>query len=114
MSHVEPKLEAKLETSSDWSRIKTDSDVVALLVLIRGLVHKHDEVKQGTMALVDLDVELILNYQKPNEDLPTFHKLFKARCDAGYHPVLYRQHRRARLQIPAEFRPEFSNSIPIR
>ena len=105
MTHVDPDLEERLETSSTWATINHNQDVVGLLKLIRAHAHQHDEVKQGTMALVEHDLALYLNYQKGNEDIATFHKLFKARCDvidtfggrAGYHPALYLQHRKAIL-----------------
>ena len=81
--------------------------MIALLKLIRSHVHKHDEKKQGTMSLVEHDVDLFLNYQQPNQDLGTFYKLFKARCDvidtfggrSGYHPALYLQHRERILRL---------------
>ena len=81
MSHVDPDLEEKLESSASWAQIKQDQDVIALLKLVRSHVHKHDERKQGTMSLVEHDLDLYLNYQQPNQDLMTFYKLFKARCE---------------------------------
>jgi len=112
LSHVDPDLEEKLESSSQWLQIKQDQDVIALLKLIRSHVHKHDEKKQGTMSLVEHDLDLFLNYQQPNQDLGTFYKLFKARCDvidtfggrSGYHPALYLQHRE-RILAASNHRP---------
>ena len=68
-----------------------------LLKLICMHAHQHDEVNQGTMALVEHDLAFYLNFQKVTKDIATFHKLFKAHCDvidmfggrAGYHPVIY-------------------------
>eukprot|EP00956_Cyclotella_meneghiniana_P009214 scaffold12647_cov40-Cyclotella_meneghiniana.AAC.3 len=101
LSHVDPELEEKLEASTGWSQMK-DQDVIELLRLIRSHAHKHDEMKQGTMSLVEHDLDLYLNYQKADQDLSTYHKLFKARIEvintfggrAGYHPSLYLKHRR--------------------
>ena len=103
LSHVDPDLEERLESSTSWPQISQGQDVIELLKLIRAHAHQHDEVKQGTMALVEHDLALYLNYQKAHEDIGTFYKLFKARCDvidtfggrAGYHPAIYLAHRRA-------------------
>eukprot|EP00956_Cyclotella_meneghiniana_P038953 scaffold162906_cov46-Cyclotella_meneghiniana.AAC.1 len=102
LSHVDPELEEKLEASAGWAQMTQDQDVIELLRLIRSHAHKHDEMKQGTMSLVEHDLDLYLNYQKADQDLSTFHKLFKARCEvintfggqAGYHPTLLLKHRR--------------------
>ena len=93
----------RLESSDAWETIETDQDVVRFLVLIRNVVHKHDEVKQGTMALVEQVLQLYLNFQAESESLQDFLKAFKARCDivdtfkgqAGYHPQLYEDHSEA-------------------
>jgi hypothetical protein len=52
MSHVESRLETKLESSARWKAIDQNQDVVELLKLIRGIVYQHDKVKQGTMSYV--------------------------------------------------------------
>jgi hypothetical protein len=103
MSYVDPVLEDKLESSEKWEKINDDQDVVGLLKLIRGISHQHDEVKQGTISFVNHDLALYLNYQESHEDVGTFFKLFKARCDvidtfggkAGFHHGLYMHHRKA-------------------
>jgi len=103
---VNPELEEKLEASSSWTRIKQAQDLIELLKLIRSHAHMHDEVKQGTMSLVEHDLDLYLNYQHASQDLSTFYKLFKARCEVietfgghpGFHPVLYLKHRKKILE----------------
>jgi hypothetical protein len=100
MSRVDPDVEEKLTTSSRWDAINDDQDVIELLKLIRAFAHKHDEIKQGTMAIVEHDLQLYLGFQKSGEDNPTYAKNFKARCDAidtfggraGFHQGLYTQH----------------------
>ena len=63
-------------------------------------MHKHDKVKGGTMAIVEQDIRLYIGcYQKQNQTLTKYFKLFKAQCDvidvfggkAGYHRGLYQQ-----------------------
>ena len=79
-----------------WARIKQGQDVIEPLKLIRSHAHMHEEVKQGTMSLVEHDLDLYLNYQHASQNLSTFYKLFKARRkvietfggQSGFHPVL--------------------------
>ncbi|KAL7504016.1 hypothetical protein ACHAXN_001720, partial [Cyclotella atomus] len=97
LQHVHPDLEEKLESDSGWKQLEEDQDAVKLLILIRNYVHNHDEVKQGTMSLVQQDLNWHLGYQKERQLLTDFHKEYKARLEVvralggfpGYHPVLY-------------------------
>ena len=97
MSHVDPDLEEKLKSASQWETINEHQDVVGLLKLIRAPAHQHDEVKQGMVSFVEMDFNLYLGYQPNGQDISTFYKLFKARCDvintyggqAGFHPQIY-------------------------
>eukprot|EP00804_Cyclotella_cryptica_P015718 CCRYP_013375-RA/>CCRYP_013375-RA protein AED:0.42 eAED:0.42 QI:0/-1/0/1/-1/1/1/0/166 len=101
--HVDPDLEERLESSALWTQISQGQDVIQLLKLICAHANQHDKVKQGTMTLVEHDLTLYLKYQKAGEDLGTYYKLFKARCDvidtfggqAGYHAAIYLAHRKA-------------------
>jgi hypothetical protein len=81
MSHVDPDLEEKLESASQWETINEHQDVVGLLKLIRAHAHQHDEVKQGVVSFVEMDLNIYLGYQPNGQDISTFYKLFKARCD---------------------------------
>ena len=93
-------LETQLKTLSDWENISSDQDVVELLLLIRDVTHKHDETKQGTMALVESDLLLYLSHMKTGDDPDDFMRLFKAQVDtinahggqAGLHPRLLNEH----------------------
>ena len=103
LSQCEPAIEEKLEACTDWETVKRDHKLVDLLKLIQGIVHKTDEIKQGTMAYVQQYLDLCLNFQKENEDIISFFKAFKARCEvidtfggcAGYHEALHEQHKQA-------------------
>jgi hypothetical protein len=53
LAHCHPILDEKLAASSTWDTIKAGHKLVALLTLVRSFVHKHDEVKQGTMGFVE-------------------------------------------------------------
>jgi hypothetical protein len=100
LSHCEPAVVDKLEASSKWTKTKEDQNVIALLQLIQGITHQHDEVKQGTMAYVDQLVKWILNFQKDGQDLSEWLKTFKAGAEiidtfggkAGFHPKVVEQH----------------------
>ena len=75
--------------------------------MIRDLTHGMEETKQGTMALVQVHVDLFTTMQKPNELVEAYYKIFYARRDtvnahggeAGYHKELYEK---ARNKILAE------------
>jgi len=64
------------------------------------VTHKHDETKQGTMALVESDLLLYLSHMKSGEDPDDFMQLFKAQVNtinahggqAGLHPRLVLEH----------------------
>jgi tryptophan synthase alpha subunit len=53
-----PYLDEKLATSSTWDTIKAGHKLVALLTLVRSFVHKHNEMKQGTMGYVEHTLQL--------------------------------------------------------
>lgn len=106
---VEPKIDppddlpatgATKKEEKKWETIKTSGKLIPLLELVRQVCHKHDEVKQGTMALVEQQMQLFLNYQRQDITLEDFVKQFRARAEvintfggrAGYHPKLYQQH----------------------
>ena len=100
LAHCHPDVERRVTASSKWETIKTSGKLIPLLELVRQVCHKHDEVKQGTMALVEQQMQLFLNYQRQDITLEDFVKQFRARAEvintfggrAGYHPKLYQQH----------------------
>ena len=65
------------------------------------------ETRQGTMALVQVHVDLFTTMQRPNESVEAYYKLFCARRDtvnsrggeAGFHKELYAK---AREKVMAE------------
>eukprot|EP00956_Cyclotella_meneghiniana_P035517 scaffold115573_cov38-Cyclotella_meneghiniana.AAC.1 len=102
LAHCHPEVEEKLEASSKWPAIRASKDVVDLLELIRGICMKHDEVKQGTMSLVELDLQWYLNFQDNDESVTDYAKRFKNTIDLietfggrpGLHPTIVEQHTR--------------------
>ena len=44
----------------EWPRIKADQDNLKLIRSIESISHQHDETKQGTMALVESDIRMII------------------------------------------------------
>ena len=75
--------------------------------MIRDLTHGMKETKQGTMALVQVHVDLFTTTQRPSESVEAYYKLFCARRDtvnahggeAGFHKELYAK---ARARIMSE------------
>lgn len=51
-----PDMERKLEASDKFEVINNTSDTLALLTLICSITHKHDNIKEGTMTLVEHDL----------------------------------------------------------
>jgi hypothetical protein len=79
-------------------------DPIRLLELIRNVVHKHEEVKQGVMVLVEQQLNYFLTFfQKENEPLKEFLKNKKVQADiidtfrgeCGYHKTLHDEHKEA-------------------
>ena len=99
LQHCPLELESKLKAMSNWDSVNADRDIIGLLNLVRDITHKHDETRQGTMALVESDLLLYTTFMK-EEDPERFLELFKAQIDtinshggrAGYHPALHQQH----------------------
>ena len=76
-------------------------------MMIQDLTHGTKEARQGTMALVQVHVDLFTTTQRTNESVDAYYKLFCARCDTvnahggeeGFHKELYAK---AREKIIAE------------
>ena len=101
MSHCDKEKEQKLMTLEGWEQINKDQDLIKLLAAMRSITLKHDEVKGGTMNMVDQDVRLYVHsFQKDHEKILEYYKRFTAQCDvidihggqAGYHLALYTAH----------------------
>ena len=56
-------------------------DWIALLLMIRDLTHGMKETRQGTMALVEVTVDLFTTVQGPKQSLEEYYKIFCARRD---------------------------------
>eukprot|EP00956_Cyclotella_meneghiniana_P028301 scaffold65295_cov71-Cyclotella_meneghiniana.AAC.14 len=118
MAHCHPDVENKLEASSKWDTVRAAQDVVELLELIRGVCHQHDEVKQGTMSLVELDLQLYLNHQKDNESVTDYHKRFKNTIELieafggnpGLHPVILTQQTQAMENETGRLESQFTTA----
>lgn len=114
LSHCHPEVKERIENTDAWERVEHDQDVIRLLELIRNVVHKHEEVKQGTMALVEQWIQYYLTFQKESETLSEYLKNRRALADiidtfggeCGYHPKIHEQHKealaaRANVQVTA-------------
>ena len=60
--HYPPVLILKIKRQPRWGKCKDERDSVKLLKIIRDLTHKHDATKKKTMAIVEMDLELYLNF----------------------------------------------------
>ena len=76
MQHWEERLQALQE----WQRIKADQDVLKLMRSIESISHKHDESKQGTMALIESDIRMITLRQEDGEKNGRYKERFVAQA----------------------------------
>ena len=100
LQHCDKDVEQRIESYGNWEVCNASQDPIELLKLIRSALHKHDDIKQGTMAFVEQDIRLFTMWQKPEQSPLEFVKQVKAQADvinvhggrAGYHPELYKAH----------------------
>ena len=86
---------------SKWVKSQQDQDCILLLLMIRDLTHGMKETTQGTMALVDVTVDLFTTLQGKKQSLDDYYKIFIARRDpvdahggdAGFHRKLFKNER---------------------
>ena len=67
-----PVVDDKLLALDEYDEINNNNkqDLIKLLQCIRAIVHKHDKVKGGMMAIVKQDIRLYIGcYQKQNQTL---------------------------------------------
>ena len=83
--HSHPDLVQKLQMLSDWEDINSKQDVIQLLTKTWDLSHKHDETKQGMMALMEAQHQMFLGWQKDDT-------LEQMSPMAGSHSVLYKEY----------------------
>jgi hypothetical protein len=48
--HCHPDVDERIKSFDKWTVVDVSQDVVELLKLIKSVLHKHEKVKQGTMA----------------------------------------------------------------
>jgi hypothetical protein len=81
LQHCDKDVEQRIMSYADWEVSNTAQDPIGLLKLIRSALHKHDDVKQGTMAFVEQDIRLYTMWQKPDQTPLDFIKQVKAQAD---------------------------------
>ena len=67
--HCPPVLIAELQNHSRWIDGKELQYCIAILLMIRDPTHGIKETRQGTMALVQVHVDLFTTTQRPNESV---------------------------------------------
>jgi hypothetical protein len=103
LAHCHPEVKERIENTNHWTQVETDQDVIELLWLIRNVVYKHKEVKQGTMSFVEEYIQYFLAFQKETESLSKYLKNRRSLVDIidtfggkwGYHPKIHEQHKQA-------------------
>ena len=99
--HCSRFLKAEFMNHSKWVKGQQDQDCILFLLMIRDLTHGMKETKQGTMALVDVTVDLFTTIQGKKQSLDDYYKIFIARRDtvdahggdAGFHQKLFKNER---------------------
>ena len=79
--HCPRKLKEVLKTLTKWDAARLGQDAITLLGLIQDVTHKHDETKQGTMALVKSFLEFATTFQETGQTVDAYSTLFCARVD---------------------------------
>ena len=79
-----------------WEAATSNTDVLALHLIIRDVMHNTKERAQSTVGLVESDVTLYTTIMKGNKTLDEYYCLFKAQIDTieahrgnpGHHSAL--------------------------
>ena len=101
LQHCPPELEAELRNQDAWTDIDDKRSVVGLLILIRDLQYNKTNRKRSIMATVEANFELYAGYQKKNQSIDDYYKVFTSTVDtinanggqAGFHPVVFKKHK---------------------
>ena len=96
LQHCPKDLEAELCIHMKWSAADLGQDVITLLLMIWDVTMNLKETNQGTMAIVECEIDLYTTVQGKNESIDYYYKVFVARKDtvnmhggqAGYHKGL--------------------------
>ena len=81
LQHCNKDVEQHIESYGNWEVCNMAQDPIELLKLIRSALHKHDDIKQGTMAYVEQDIRLFTMWQKRDQSPLEFVKQVKAQAD---------------------------------
>ena len=116
--HCPPGFIAELQNHSKWINGNALQDCITLLLMIRDLTHSMKETRQGTMALVQVHVDLFTTMQRPNESVEAYYKLFCARRDtvnahgdkAGFHKELYAKARKKTMAEKSRYKTFMDNA----
>ena len=100
LQHCSPELKTELKNSAWWEEAATNTDIVALLLIIRDVMHNKKERAHNTMGLVENDVAMFTMPMESNDTLDDYYGVFKAQVDTikahgnnpGYHGVVYHEH----------------------
>jgi hypothetical protein len=74
LMHFHPDVEERIKSFDKWTVVDASQDVVKLLKLIRCVLHKCEEIKQGAMAYMEQDLRLMTMHQKPEWTPSQLHK----------------------------------------
>jgi hypothetical protein len=97
LSLCHQNVEQKIVSSDQWDSVNKWQNVIGLLTMIWDAALPHDEIKGGTMQVVEQDIRLyVYGFQKQHQSLMDYYKLFKAQVEVinvydscfGYHPGL--------------------------
>ena len=79
--HCPLELNTELKNSAHWETTASDTNVVALLLIIRAVMHNKEERAQSKMGLVESDAALYTTIMKGNQTLEEYLWLFEAQID---------------------------------
>ena len=94
------ELKTELNNSAQWEASAADTDIMAILLIMRDVMHNKKEQSQSTMGLAESFVALLLTQMKFKDTLGKYYCVFKAQVDMieahggnpGYQCAVYRKH----------------------
>eukprot|EP00957_Ditylum_brightwellii_P181138 13798231-Ditylum_brightwellii.AAC.1 len=100
LQHCPAVLLQRLKSKDSWSATNFGKDVIALARMICGVAHAHNDMTQGTMAIVASNMTLYTTFMTKAETSVAFSCTFQANVDtinthggyAGCHPKLLDEH----------------------
>ena len=93
-------LTQRIKPNGRYYAVNDIKDVIALITMIRDVVHQNYDNTQGTMALLTSNLALYTTFMTSEDDIEEFYGTFNAMADtinvhggrSGYHPHLYVDH----------------------